>query len=214
MIGTKVGRWSVVAVSDEKLYRNSGAFFCRCECGTERLVAAYRLRSKKTMSCGCAAIEAAARTNTRHGLAKHPLQQVWRTMKERCYNPNSANFYRYGGRGIFVCKRWHKLPAFIEDNEALAKPGTTLDRIDNNGPYSPRNCRWVSPQDQANNRGNNLILEFRGRKQTCAQWARELKMFEPTLRKRIIDSGWSVEDALTTPVRRRKGSPHKPVMMR
>lgn len=134
-------------------------------------------------------------------------------MKERCYNPEKKAYPRYGGRGIKVCDRWLKLENFIADNEHLALPGLTLDRRDNDKDYSPENCRWVTPLAQANNRSNCVYLEFRGRTQTVAEWARELGMFEKTLRKRVLDSGWSAEKALTTPVRYRSGTPHKPQML-
>jgi hypothetical protein len=211
IIGQRFGRWVVAALSSQKKY-GKPACECICDCGTKRLVAIYRLGTQ-TFSCGCARLEAATLKNTRHGLHKHPLQTTWRGMKERCYNPQKAAYPRYGGRGIKVCDRWLDLQNFIEDNEQLALPGTTLDRKDNDKDYSPENCRWVTQLVQANNRENCVNLEFRGRTQTVAEWARELGMFEHTLRKRIQDSKWTVEKALTTPVRKRFGSPHKPTML-
>lgn len=213
LTGLKFGRWLTVKLSPEKKYGRQIAYDCVCDCGTKRLLAGYRLTSKQTESCGCAALEASTIKNTKHGLWKHRLHGTWRSMKERCYNPNHDAYHRYGGRGITVCERWHKVEYFISDNDQLALPGTTIDRKDNDLPYSPGNCRWVTRRAQANNRDNNIVLEFRGKTKTVAEWAKELQMFEPTLRKRILQCGWSVEKALTTPVRERAGSPHKPKML-
>lgn len=211
--GQRFGKWTANRRSETKLYKNHTAYECRCDCGTERLVSVNLLLKGHTASCGCAGIAAAALKNTRHGLYQHPLQTTWRGMKERCYNPKKAAYPRYGGRGIKVCERWLNLENFIADNEVLALPGLTLDREDNDKDYSPENCRWVSQLIQANNRSDCVNLEFRGRTQTVSEWARELGMFEHTLRKRIQDSKWSVEDALTIPVRYRAGTPHKPKML-
>lgn len=211
--GQRFGKWTANRRSQTKLYKNHVAYECRCDCGTERLVSVNLLLKGYTASCGCTNITATKLANTKHGLWKHRLHGTWRSMKERCYNPNQVNYHRYGGRGITVCERWHKVENFIADNEHLALPGTSLDRIKNDLPYGPDNCKWSTPLEQANNRQDNVTLEFRGRTQTISEWARELGMFEHTLRKRIQDSKWSVEKALTTPVRYRAGTPHKPKML-
>ena len=81
-------------------------------------------------------------------------------MKERCLNPNKANFARYGGRGIKICSKWiNNFPAFLRDMGRKPSPQHTLDRVDTLGDYEPNNCRWATPKEQANNRRNSRHME-------------------------------------------------------
>jgi hypothetical protein len=124
-----------------------------------------------------------------------PTYKTWLRMKERCYNPHKDKYKYYGGRGIKVCARWSKFENFLADMGE--KPaGLTLDRVDNDGDYKPSNCRWATLKEQARNKRNNHFLTFRGETRTLTEWARTLKIPQPTLSRRLID-GWRVEDALT-----------------
>jgi hypothetical protein len=126
------------------------------------------------------------RSHQNTGRRNHPLYTTWADMKQRCYNPSNRNYPDYGGRGIKVCARWYiDFTSFIEDM-GERPDGHTLDRIDNNGDYSPDNCRWSSRKQQANNRRNGLLLTnpSTGQTKTLAEWAEQFDINERTIRSR------------------------------
>lgn len=126
---------------------------CICDCGIETVVAMKYLVGGKTKSCGCLIRELTTKRNTSHGLSKHPLYGVWIVMRDRCCNPMNKDWINYGGRGITVCQRWKdSFESFYADLSPSWKKGLVLDRIDNNGPYSPENTRLTTPLINANNR--------------------------------------------------------------
>lgn len=135
------------------------------------------------------------------------LRPVWRGMKARCYNSNSSKFKYYGGRGISVCDEWKDFKTFytwaIENGY---RDGLTIDRIDVNGNYEPTNCRWVSKSVQNRNRRNNRTLSYRGETKTLFEWSEITKIPQSILYRRIQDHGWSAEEALNTPVGKRRGA--------
>ena len=134
----------------------------RCECGAEFQAYCSNVSSGKTSSCGCyrraIALEKMAKNkkafsqgNPTHGKYHFPTFQSWNMMKQRCNNPNRDNYPYYGGRGIRVCERWESYENSIDDMGKRPR-GTTLDRVDNDGDYSPGNCRWSTMKAQSNNR--------------------------------------------------------------
>lgn len=131
---------------------------------------------------------------------RNPTYIVWRTMKDRCLNPNSENFARYGGRGIKVCESWMVFANFLADM-GERPPGMTLDRFPNNdGDYEPSNCRWTTRKANSRNRCDNRLVTFKGETKTLAEWAESTGLGTPTLQGRVR-MRWSVEDMLTRPRR-------------
>src|SRR5689334_4957651 len=113
----------------------------------------------------------------KHGMWNKPEYKAWQKMKDRCYNPRSQRYDRYGARGIRVCGRWlASFEAFFEDLGPRPSPEHSLERTDNDGDYCPENCRWATRAEQNRNRSDNVLLEYEGRRLTRAEWAREMGM--------------------------------------
>lgn len=118
------------------------------------------------------------------GTPEHRTFRVWCTMRQRCLDPNSKSYARYGGRGIKVCPEWGDFLMFLADM-GLAPAGKQIDRIDNDGDYEPRNCRWATRQEQARNRRTSHILSINGQDRTLAEWADISGVASSTIRARI-----------------------------
>jgi hypothetical protein len=129
-------------------------WMCVCSCGNEKPIRGSPLTSDKIKSCGCFQIESA----TLRGLSNHTHQMTgtatygsWRAMMRRCYESAAESYSRYGGAGIEVCPSWHAFENFFADM-GIRPEGTTLDRKDGSKNYEPENCRWSTPEQQAQNR--------------------------------------------------------------
>jgi hypothetical protein len=129
-------------------------------------------------------------------------RSIWRSMKARCTNPEHISYPRYGGLGIYVCERWRDFEAFLQDMGA-APAGMSIERKDGDGPYSPDNCTWATPKQQARNRSDNVLIEFQGRSLPIAQWAEIYGLKVGTLWRRL-KSGTAMELAVSRPLCRGK----------
>jgi hypothetical protein len=123
-------------------------------------------------------------------------------MKRRCLEPKHDEYKNYGGRGIKVCERWLSFKNFLADM-GVPPEGRTLDRIDNDGDYTPENCRWATTQEQRSNTRANRLLTFRGKTQPLFVWAKETGIQYTVLKARFYN-GWPVERLLTEPIRQRR----------
>lgn len=124
---------------------------CRCDCGALTEVDLGHLTDNRTQSCGCLKREKSQQRARTHGKSKTALYKRWKKINERCYNPKSISYKYYGARGIIVCDRWHSFENFYTDM-GDPPPNTSIDRINNDGPYAAWNCRWATNKEQRANR--------------------------------------------------------------
>ena len=194
--GRKFGKLSVLTLDGGAGWKSH--WLCQCDCGNKKVAIAERLLRGKIRSCGCLAKEILSQRQTKHGMSLTPIYKTWMSMKERCQKEYAPNYANYGGRGIKVCERWETFENFYQDMGEPIK-GMSLDRIDNDGDYSPQNCKWSTAKEQTNNRRNNHPISFNGATHNLKEWATILGISHTQLSYRIAN--WSVEKAFTTPSR-------------
>lgn len=142
--------------------------------------------------------------NSAGGLSKiDSFYHVFARVRARCSYPTHPDYPRYGGRGISFI--WKDYPAFKFDmydsyiQHKQTNTSTTLERIDNNGPYSKENCKWATWKEQAKNKRTSRYITYKGRTQIVSDWANEIGCDRHTLLYRL-DSGWSPEQIIETPI--------------
>lgn len=170
--------------------------FVECECGNSKY-----MRPREALrlgDCGCRQPIRLSKRAKKHGKVGHGIYGIHQGMMNRCHNPNCFAYNDYGARGISVCKRWHKFENFYKDMGDPPSKKHSLDRIDNNGSYSPENCRWATKKEQANNRRSNRIIEVDGEELTLMQASEKYKINFRTISTRL-DRGWDAKKALMTP---------------
>lgn len=198
-IGKVFGRWTIVSEAVPR--RKTRRVKCRCNCGKENIVDLYSVTSGISRSCGCLHRDLARIKSTTHGMHRSAEYVIWWGIKQRCYNPKNSKWHDYGGRGIRMCKRWGEFTVFYADMGPRPSPKHSIDRYpDMNGDYTPENCRWATPFEQARNTRRNVFIEYNGKSQCAKDWAKELGFRKNVIAKRL-SLGWSIHDTLTTPVR-------------
>lgn len=164
LTGRKFNNITVISKSNIITTKGQNSWNCICHCGKKFITATRQLTDSRTKSCGCVGKKNLIKRSLgnkyghKHGLADHPLRAIRKAMIHRCYNKKNPYFYSYGGRGIQVCSEWKEsLPNFVD--WALKSgwvKGLSIDRINEDGDYTPENCRWITIKE--NSRRNMLKL--------------------------------------------------------
>lgn len=177
VLGNNYGRWTVI-YDDLPYNQTQGRLIvCQCCCDkkTIKLVKLQVLKDGRSKSCGCLKDEKTIERSTTHGMAgkgRTKIYSLWSHIKSRCNNVNNGSYLDYGGRGIYVCVEW--LHDFKPFNDWCISngwvEGLQLDRIDNGGPYSPDNCRFVTMQE---NGFNKRVIQKNNNSGYCGVFYRE-----------------------------------------
>ncbi len=172
---------------------------CRCDCGAITKVSSSNLIGGAVRNCGCIRTRKTSERNSTHKLSKSREYIIWASMLTRCSNPKRDSWENYGGRGIRVCDRWLKFENFLQDMGKAPSGKHTLDRINNDGNYSPSNCRWATMSRQARNRRSTRMVTYNGQTKAVSDWADEYGLTLSCLTSRLDANKWSVKHCLTTP---------------
>lgn len=184
LIGQKFYQLSVIEFVGTE--NGSAIWKCKCDCGNEITARGARLRNGHVKSCGCRKGKVTAQRNFRHGHTGTRLYRIWSLMNDRCRNPRSPSYERYGKRGICVCEDWKSFEPFY--NWAMDNgysENLTIDRKDNDGNYEPGNCRWATNLEQNNNTRKNTFVFHDEQSHTLAEWSRLLGIPYHTIHNRV-----------------------------
>lgn len=186
LTGQSFGRWHVLRF--DSLRRHKAHWFCQCGCGKTKIVNGDNLRLSKTRSCGCLSREITANRARSHGKSWGLTWRSWQSMIQRCTNPKTSGWKRYGGRGITVCLSWlDSFENFLNDMGERLSRSESLERKDNSRGYFKQNCYWANPTEQARNRRSNRIIFHDGKRKPLVAWAEHFglnyKMLHKCLQK-------------------------------
>ena len=181
LLGRRFGRL-IVRRYDHVGNHGRTYYVCECDCGNESIVSRAHLLNGHVTSCGCWNRD----SRVTHGLTDSPVYHTWVSMRQRCNNPKSTSYDRYGARGITVCEEWDNFETFHDWAMSNGyKTGLTIDRKNNDKGYCPDNCRWADSATQANNRHTNRFVTYNGITHTASEWARLLNVNYATFLGRL-----------------------------
>lgn len=195
-IGKKYGKITIIAF-DCKV-GNSKKYFGKCECGNIKSYYTSNFVTGQAKSCGCLQREINIARSTTHGKSSSRIYGIYRNMKTRCLNKNSPRYKDYGGRGITICDEWMDdfMSFYNWSVDSGYKEDLTIDRINNNGNYSPSNCRWATDTEQIRNRSNTWLIEINGETKTAQEWCLQNGVSYKLAHNRKT-KGWSDVDCVT-----------------
>lgn len=167
-----------------------------CACGNHQITDIYNMKRGASRSCGCERDRASSERAYKHGESKRSkLYRTWCSMRERCLKPTNQAYKNYGGRGITVCERWSSFENF-RDDMGIPPEGTSLDRINNDGPYSPENCRWATSSEQAVNRRTTHWVTLYGKQMSLSDALRSLGRGVSAAHSKARKSGCTIQQAV------------------
>lgn len=208
---TRFGKLTVLPGSHIRMGKNSQlALICVCDCGS--IVPRFRLALIHGInkSCGCG-FRISQHSGRKENTSNHVVRCVWDGIKARCYNRRNPHYMNYGGRGIKMCTRWRfNFKNFLNDM-GKRPDGYTIERIDNDGDYEPKNCRWATRKDQVRNCRQSCFVNFNGKKVFLKDACLSSGLNYKSVHYRIRKLGWTPQEALTEKPRfnsRWHGEPH------
>lgn len=195
-IGERFGKLVVVG---DFVSQNGRRWPCRCDCGGEVMVNITDLRKRRESGGGCSACVSLKRHG--YGKSTNATYSKYQAMRQRCENANNKAYQNYGGRGIKVCESWMLFDNFLADMGECPGVGYSIDRIDVDGDYEPKNCKWSTIAEQVRNKRTNVKVIIDGVKYpTLKDAADAFGIRYATVRVRTATYGWSIERALKTPI--------------
>ena len=192
--GLRYGRLTVKEFLGKEPPETKTKWLCLCDCGVSIKVTGSNLATGHTQSCGCLLVEK-AKARRIYSKDDTPEYTVWRGIKQRTGQAKGKNAAWYNH--IEMCPQWkNSFDTFLSDMGKRPSSKHSIERKDNKKGYFPENCVWADAIIQANNRRSNTFINFAGKNQTVAQWARALGIKAHTLYARIFRYGWSLDKAL------------------
>lgn len=201
-IGERHGKLVCIGKDPNRDYRY---YLYKCDCGNVKSIIQDNVKRGATISCGCylKANRINGNCHRTFGFSHTRIDNIYKTIIQRCYYPSSNRYSNYGAKGIVMCDEWkYDKKKFFEWAFANGyAENLTIDRIDPDGNYCPENCRWVDYTTQANNKTNNHRETINGETHTIAEWSR-ISGLNPSLVFNRLKRGWSPERAIFTPVKK------------